>query len=313
MPSDVHPLLRPKEEVAEPVAEAAVLEETPTEAPVPEPTPEVPVAEEPKPRRVIDLDAEDLYSQVQRYATEDPKFQNIFNSAVGRKVAKDYAPKLTQLEAEKARLEQRLREIEMQNLSEEDLNAKLRDPEFRKRYDQKPEDPALIEVRGQFNAALARAEDSVANYLDPNELGAFRKSLMSGYFNAERDAQGNPLRQLTAQETLVSYNNALHEYARTKAATKQAPKAEVPTPAPQPAAAVVAEEAPAPPSPKPVANTRLAQLSPDLSTPAPSGGSPQSFKLSEVRRMAPPERLRHFPTGAALQEAIDKGTVLVDV
>lgn len=295
MPTDVHPLLRPKEEIAETPVEAPVEE---AEAPVEE-IPEVPVAE--KERRVIDLDAEDLYQQIVRYRSEDPRFANVYNTDVGRKAAKDYQPRITKLEADNARLQTRLREIEAQGMDEEAIKERLlNDPGFRRTYGEAPGvDANLIEMRGQLQAAIARVEEGVS--LEPAQLQQFQAMLYRGDFDAERDQAGRVIRQLSPNETIAWYSSYLHQQER--AATKP--------PAPQPQEAPVAEvevpqEEPAKPAPKP--NTRLAQLNPDL-TPASTSTGPAKMALSEYQKLSPPQRIAMFPTGAEYEEARRNGTI----
>lgn len=230
------------------------------------------------------------------------------NSLVGRKAAKEYQPKLTKLEADLARAQTRLREIEVSRMDEDEIKDRLlKDEGFRQSYQKPQADPALIEMRGQIQAAIARVEESVD--LEPNQVEAYRQMLLSGAFDAERDAQGRPIRVLSPNETIAWYSSHLHNEARRfqQARTATPPASQVEAPVAQVEAP---QEPPAKPAPK--ANLRLAQLDADL-TPGEPGGGSTTFRLSEIRKMAPPERLRHFPTGAALQEAINKGTVLVDV
>lgn len=305
MPTQVHPLLQPKEPtVEEPAAEAATLEGVAPEAPViesPEAAATEPVQPEPV-RRVIDLDAETLYSDIQRYQREDPRFANVFNSAVGRKAAQQYQPQLTKLQADLARATNRLEQLETQGMSEDDLKDRLlKDEGFRQTFGNKPKvAPEAIEMQGQFQSAIAMAEEAVVGVLPPERIQVIQQALYNGAFDAVRDQQGNVVRQLSPQESLTWYSSALHQEAQQRAIKPLAP----PPPPPVAAAAKTEEPTIAPPK----ANTRLAELSPDLTTGSPQTGAPRMSR-TDYQALTPPQRIALFPNAGDYESARQRGDI----
>ena len=302
MPTQIHPLLRPKEEVIEePAAEVDPLEGGEAEAPVLE-TPEAPVAETVQPeRRIIDLDSPNLYADIARWQNEDPRFSNQLNSLAGRHAARKYQPEMTKLQADLARANQRLQQLETQGMDEDAVKERLlKDPAFRSSYGKTEQiAPEVIELRGQIESAIAMAEDSVAGSLPPEVIQGFNSMLREGRFDAVRDARGQVTRQLSPQETLAWYGSALHQEAQ-KRNVKSEP---APPPPPPPAAAVVAEE---PIKTAPKANTRLAQLSPDLTSSASQTGSAR-MAWSDYQKLNPLEKMALYPTADDVQAARQRG------
>lgn len=297
---------------------------SPSEVPAPDATPEpATTAEEqnqelvttPEPapvdnRLYIDP-ARGHYQELTRLEQEDEAVRNAIRTRVGRVAAREYKPKIAELEHERNQLRSELQRLKNESIDVEELKVKLLDPEFRRQYDaanaqNTGPDPRTV---AWFEASFTEAVEEAEKHLPPEILGRYTTALTQQWYDYERDAQGRPGRALTPEESMRRFqfdlNRASIQYV------KQAATVPPPPPPPPPKA-----EAPQPvstiPEPAPAqakVNPALAQSSPDL-TPNSVQRAAGTMSLSDYNSKTPPEKIRLFPEG--LQAAIDSGKVFVD-
>ena len=298
----------------------------PVEELTPDSTPEVAIpAEEHNQEQVIEqqvpvdnrlfLDPTQAYRELVRLEQESEAVRNAIKTRTGRYAAKEYKPKLAELEHERNQLKQEIAQLKAQSLDEDELKERLlRDPEFRRQYDSinQPSgpDPRLQAVlESQFTEAVEEAEQ----YLPPEVLGRYVTALtQQGWYDYERNAQGQPTRALTPDEGMRRFQADLNRASINAIKQAQAPRPPMPnTPPPPPQAsapapvAQVAEPAPAPIQP----NLALASSSPDL-TPNSVTRAAGAMTLGEYNDLSEPTKMKLFPEG--LGAALESGKVYRD-
>lgn len=322
-----HPLLQQEAEArAEEVQEEAPVAVEAPEAPVEtstEPTSEVVAPEgEEAPETVVEerkvyLDPERYHQEIIRLEQEDEKFRNALRTKIGREAAKQYRPKLAELEARLAEREAELARVTQSTLTEDEIKDRLlSDPEFRRRFDSKPPDPNQIRETALLQQQRDAILESAERFLTTEEIAPYVQAAASGVWDHEFDAANRPIRRLTPQESMARFATALNtaiqqKHAKSQVQTSapvQAPKAASAPPPPPPAAPVAVPEAPAAvEAPQP--NVALAQANPDIS----SGNTirqTSQLTMAQVRDMSPPDLVRLFPNGVA--QAVAEGKIAVE-
>lgn len=223
---DVHPRLRPQTPVEEAPPEAVVpVTPPPDEAPLPPPepvavadgapettpveTPSTPAPEDEFYRLPKKFSQRDIESFIE----ENPQFRQVVNTYVGRKVAKEYKPRLDAAELKTAELEAERQQAIRASIPPEQLRERLAtDPNFRREYDTPIVNPANIRARNEFQAALDDATDSVADVASPVVIERLRGAIRAQEYDAEyQDGQRIPL---TPQRAVTAFSRELTQYAR---------------------------------------------------------------------------------------------------
>lgn len=262
------------------------------------------------------LDPTRYYQELTRLEREDPEFRNALLTRVGRHAAKEWKPKLANLEAEVLELREKLRQEQLKSLEPDEVKERLyQDPEFRKQFDGQPNvNPALIRQRAAFEQRVNTAVEYAEQYLPSDQVAMRVQALSRGAYDAVRDQAGNVLRVLAPEESLSWFerdlNAAAIAYVQQATARAAMPAPAAPAPVPQPAPVAVAPEQPPAEAPAPVkSNPALAKASPDLSQNT-SGRSAAGISLSEYRLMSTPDKMRLYPQG--LEAALQSGAVYRD-
>jgi hypothetical protein len=318
LPTQIHPLLLPKEEAEPTDDDQAVAETTPEpesdalETPESEEAP----AEETAEDHWVRLDGRNLYQEFARLERENPDAANVLNTLVGRKASRKFDPKIRQLEEELEELRSRNRNLEIRSMKPEDIERRFReDPQFAEAYTrtvhEKPVDPQSKnlerEILSEIDDAIDRAE---RDGLSPTRVDEYRQAIQfcpvhntnqHGFFDHEFSPdtkEWKPVSSPIRAMKLFSQSIA-GEAARAKA------------PAPQAAAPQPVAEAPKPVSEakKPKPNARLADAAPDLSPSSGGGGSKTRMSVSEYQQMTPPERQKLFPTMKDYEDARRSGII----
>lgn len=308
----------------EPVAVVEEIPATPAEA-LPDATLETPTeaveqnaetvsAPEPAPDTRLFIDtSRGYYQELSRLEQENADIRNAIKTKTGRYAAREYKPKMAELEAQLNELRAENSRLKTQGMEVEELKTRLlEDPEFRRQYDagnaaQNGPDPRLAAwFESSFNDAVEEAERD----LPPQVIGRYVQALQGQWYDYARDAQGNPGRALTPQEAMTAFQRDLNS-ARIQY-IKQAQQA-LATPPP---AAPVAQAAPATPPVAPVPdpvpaqvskpNQALSASSPDL-TPNNVNRTAGSMSIADYKGLNPTERIKLFPEG--LEAAIGSGKV----
>lgn len=321
----LHPLLsRKAEETVQEEQETVAVAEAP-EAPVelaPEPTSEVSANAEsvipealvvepepaPDPRRWIDP-ARGYYQELTRLEREDLEFKNAIRTRVGREAAKEWKPKVANLEAELAETRKQLQQERLKSLEPDEVKERLyQDPQFRKDYDQANNGPdaALIRERARFEARVTGAVEFAEQHLPPGEIAKRVNALQRGAYDATRDQAGNVIRTLTPEESISWFERDLSAaaIAHIQQSQARAPEPSAPAPAapPQPQATAPA------PAPAPVkSNPALAQSSPDLTAPTQGRPASSGMSMSQYQMLSTPQKMQMFPKGLA--DALQTGAV----
>lgn len=304
------------EEVQEETPVAVSEPEVPVE-PSPEPTSEeVAPASEATPETVVEerkvyLDPERYHQEILRLEAEDEKFRNAIRTRLGRQAAKEYKPKIADLEARLAEREAELAKVRQSTLTEDEIKERLlTDPEFRRQYDSKPADPVQIRERATLELQRDEILENAERFLTKEEIAPYVQAAAQGVFDWEFDANRRPIRRLTPVESMTRFQSGINAAIQQKfsrpPAQASAPQQAAPPPPPPPQA--TQPEVPAAVE-APKANTALAQASPDLST----GNSTRvasQMTMAQVRSMNPPDLVRLFPEGIA--KAVESGKISVE-
>lgn len=253
------------------------------------------------------------YRELQRLADEDQALKNALNSMVGRKAAREYKPKLVELEAELARerawrISQQKKALEAERDTDPEGFAQkvISDARYRAAWDAKAPDPREVETRGRYQAAIEQTLDTFADTIPPDVLQQFEASVKTGWYDEDRDpASSTRGRKLSPEESLTRLQADLYQFTQRVRQEQSARPAPATKAAPAPAPAPVAE--------KPKPNIALAQASPDL-TPPSSGGSTgrHRWKMSEVKAMSRAEQAVHFPGIGDFGKAVREGLIDTD-
>lgn len=258
------------------------------------------------------IDPARSYQELTRLEQESEEVRNAIRTRVGRQAAKEYKPKLAELEHERNQLRAEIAQMKAQALDEDELKEKLfRDPAFRQQYDaqQRPQGPdprVIAQLDARFNEAVEGAEQ----HLPPEIVGRYVQAMTQGqWYDYERNAQGQPLRPLSPEEGMRRFEADLNRAAINHIKQAQmAPPAAV-APPQQAAPKPVAQNTEPAPAPVVKPNLALAGSSPDL-TQNNVQRSAGSMSLADYSAMNPPEKMRLFPEG--LQAAIDSGKIYRD-
>jgi hypothetical protein len=320
LPTQIHPLLLPKEEAVpeEEDEQAAEVAEPESES---EETPEAsgPAEETKEEDFLLKLDRRNLYQEFSRLEREDQEAANVLNSLIGRKASRKYDPQIRQLQEELEELRSQKRQLEIRSMKPEEIEEKFRtDPTFAEEYAKavhdKPVDKQARDmgnqIRFEIDDALDRAENSG---MPASRVDEFRQSITycpvhktneHGFFDHEYDRKSNEFRMVTSPvRAMKLFTESITRETERKpwntpvatAPVAEKPKVEV--------AAPVAE------AKKPKPNARLAEAAPDLSPSGGGGGSKTKMSVSEYQQLTPPERQKLFPTMKDYEEARRSGII----
>lgn len=254
--------------------------------------------------------ARGFYQELTRLEQEHADMRNAIKTRVGRQAAREYKPKIADIEVQLNELRAENARLKTQGLDEDEIKEKLlRDPQFRQQYDastaqnQGPDPRITATLEARFTDAIEEAEQQ---NLPPEVIGRYVQAMQGQWYDYERNAQGQPLRPYSPEEGIRKFErdlaNATINHFKQKATVPPPPPPAPVASAPAPVVSVP-EPAPAPVS-KP--NQALAQSSPDLTPNSVSRGA-GSMSLTDYNIMTPPEKMRLFPEG--LQAALDSGKV----
>lgn len=301
MDEQVHPLLRKDAEAEEQVPEQEALVATPAEEAIPE-NAEDQVADDDS--YYIRLDKRRLRQEFQRLQEEEKDVANILNTMVGNKAAQKYRPKIDELEAERASLQAQLRQLQYGSMPPDQLKERLlRDPEFARQYHTPTPDPDALRQKHAVDRAFDQMYSSVEDHVSPEEMQKFRDAAIGGWYDHQRDENGQPVRALSPVESLAAMQADISRFALAKVKNTAGIVAPPEVSAARPPVTAPPTRAPA------QANPRLATASPDLT---PSSGASKGgvrMKLSEYNQLSPPQRIALYPSTEDFERARKSGEI----
>ena len=268
--------------------EAPVIKEAPVEST------EVPT---PAADEFIQIRRQDLHKEISRLEREDKDFANAFNTAVGRKAARQYQARLEELEAERESTQKVFRRAELLALPADEVNRRFKsDPAFAKEYSElvhyDPQEAAAIiadiRTRADVDNILFLG---VENGLPEARVEEYREAVKSGKY----DSTGS-----RAAALLALQRDVLEEASRGTAPAITAPVEAAPVATPP---APVAQTPPAsPPNP---ALTSGPDMSP-AGSPSPRGE--KRYTGTQIRNMSVDEFDSEF-TEIEYQRAVADGRI----
>lgn len=292
--ANTHPLLMEKAEAEEevPQQEAPVEEAAPDEEPTESPDAEEPQEEDDQ----IVLSRKGLFQDFKRLEQEDPRFANILHDYAARKARREHKPKIDELEARVAELNERVRKESIGRMSQDEIKERLaNDPKFRQAFDAKVPNAQAVRAKSEVAQAVDDAVDTfIEAGLDPEDAVRFRQSLEGGWYDFERDANGSPVGQpLTPYKAMALFQSDMGRHLRQKA----------PVAAPQQQVA---------PKPRAVPNKALSNSGPDLTPVGGSSAGGKSMKMSEYNRLDWKQKIAMFPDEKDVAAALDSGRLVRD-
>lgn len=300
------------QEPVQPTEPVAELPQEPEVALVEQPEEQVQEQPAPAPDSRVFLDPARAYQELKRLEQENEQVRQALKTRIGREGAREWKPRLAEVEHERDQLRQEIARLKAGSLDEDELKERIyKDPEFRRQWEasQQPQagpDPRqAAQVEAIFNEALEEAEQN----LPPEIIGRYVQALQGTWYDAERDAQGRPVRALNPIEGIRKFQIDLSRAALNYAKQSAAPPPPAAPVIPPPTAAPKQEAPPAPVATAPVPNAALAASSPDL-TPNSVNRAPGTMSITEYYQLNDPVKIKLFPEG--LQAAIDSGKVYRD-
>lgn len=254
-------------------------------------------APSPAAEEFIQIKRAELHKEIARLEKEDQDFANAFNTAVGRKAARQYQSRLEELQAERDNYQKILRRAEFLAMDPKDVNSRfLTDPIFAREYSElvhhDPNEVATyisnIRLRSEVENILYYGE---SNGLPAEKIKEYEEAVKTGKY--DRDNQGNPLTEAAA--LLQLQRDIWTEITQNNTPTPPASNGS--SPANPPA------QAQATPSP-------AFRSGPDL-TPAGSLTPPAGKKYtgSQIRLMSVDDFDKEFPDEAVYQRAATDGSI----
>ena len=324
MPEQRHPRLLELDALAqEPDPEAVVITEPEEQPEVSTPDPSSPATESSE-TEVASAPVVDAYSynELARKWGEDPAFRNTFNSLAGRRLKREWEPRLRELEAELTVTKQELQRERLGRMLPQEIEEKFAsDKAFATEYTdyihRPAQQPDLMDEVRRTNALDTAINEAITGAesmgVPADRLAQWEQSFRGGYFKfAGYDTQGKPQGQeLPFEAQLTRWVSALNQDAYQHATARQAQAVARALSAPT-AATPVVEPAPAPVKEAPRLNPKMADPGPDLASGTSRATSVGKIRLADYMALTPPEKAQMFKTQGEFIAALNAGIVYSD-
>ena len=230
------------------------------------------------------LDPDDISGSLDRLMQENPKVLNVVNTLIGNKARNKYNPRIQELELELEGLRAQPRLDAVNNMPQEELAERLKDPNFRREYNDTLSIPDVLAQKRQQTAVARRIAETIDQAQDAGLSTSSANSILERLANGEfdTDENGQPISDISV--AMSNLNKAIYSEFSVAPKSSNGSVADV--------------------------SDALDTASPDVSSSSSSSSkSGVSFSIDQVNRMDPMEFERHFPQDDDFNQAVRDGRI----
>lgn len=184
---------------------------------------------------LLSIDSTKLDAEIQRLQRENKEFANAFNRAVGNKAARQYKPRIQELESLLSLNQRELKRLEYSQLPSTEVDSRFRsDPEFAREYaDVVHSTPAQINQMTEQLRVRSLVTETITDAIEDGLPEELANSLLEGIASGKYNDRGSINSQLYAFQRDVQ--KAITENIRTPQQPTPKAQAEPETAPPPPA------------------------------------------------------------------------------
>ena len=230
------------------------------------------------------LDPDDISGSLDRLMQENPKVLNVVNTLIGNKARNKYNPRIQELELELEGLRAQPRLDAVNNMPQDELAERLKDPDFRREYNDTLSIPDVLAQKRQQTAVARRIAETIDQAQDAGLSTSSANSILERLANGEfdTDENGQPISDISV--AMSNLNKAIYSEFSVAPKSSNGSVADV--------------------------SDALDTASPDVSSSSSSSSkSGVSFSIDQVNRMDPMEFERHFPQDDDFNQAVRDGRI----
>ena len=239
----------------------------------------------------------DINKEIARLQNDDPDFANAFNTAVGRKAARQYQSRLDEAETTANNYRKLMRRNELLSMPPTEVNTRFNsDPAFAREYSelvhhdpqQAQQELYLVRLRNSVETILGTGSD---HGLSDETLQSYRNSIAAGKYSEMSDLEAlNKISSDIMGEVLKIRQTAPESTITPTPIVSNGAVAQTTTPAPSPALTA----------------------GPDMSPAGSRTGVRQRFTGTQIRMMSVEEKIALWPTDADYQRDVVAGLIDYD-